>query len=42
MLSDFLSMTSVSLTEVNQVYWEEIRKKCNKAVVFIENAAAEW
>ncbi|XP_023349833.1 sec1 family domain-containing protein 2 isoform X2 [Eurytemora carolleeae] len=33
--------TSMELVDVSRVYWKEIAKKCNKAVVFIENSAAE-
>ena len=32
---------SMELVDVSRVYWKEIAKKCNKAVVFVENAAAE-
>jgi hypothetical protein len=42
MLSDLRRMFSVSLSDANQTYWQEVSKKCNKAVVFIENSAAEW
>ena len=33
--------TTMELVDVSRVYWKEIAKKCNKAVVFIENSAAE-
>jgi hypothetical protein len=42
MLSDLRRMAIVSLSDANQAYWQEVSKKCNKAVVFIENSAAEW
>jgi len=42
MLSDLRRMSGVSLSDANQAYWQEVSKKCNKAVVFIENSAAEW
>jgi hypothetical protein len=42
MLSDLRRMFSVSLSDANQTYWQEVSKKCNKAVVFVENSAAEW
>jgi hypothetical protein len=42
MLSDLRKMSGVSLSDANQAYWQEVSKKCNKAVVFIENSAAEW
>jgi len=34
-------MTTLGVREVVEVYWREIAKKCNRATVFIENAAAE-
>lgn len=34
-------MTKLELYDLTQVYWKEIAKKCNRAVVFIDNAAAE-
>ena len=45
LLKEYLSladMTTLGVREVVEVYWREIAKKCNRATVFIENAAAEW
>jgi len=34
-------MTGLELSDVARVYWQEIAKKCSRAVVFIDNSAAE-